>query len=410
MQPGPGLGRYAGASRAAAVITDALARRAEKLAAQGAPFVTATVVRAQRPTSALAGNVALITSDGSIEGFVGGVCAETSVRLYSLKVLESGEPVLLKILPDAAGPDHDADGPGEEVASDEEGSVTVQNPCLSGGAIEVFLEPVLPLPRVHLVGSTPIAGAIARLAPELGLKIVNVEQGVLETAAGDLGVVVAAHGRNELETLRQGLEAGLPYVGLVASPKRAAGLLEELRADGVPDDLLARIEAPAGIEIGAVMPAEIALSLLARVVQVRRAGAYAPAPAAAGPPPTTAVDPVCGMTVVVDADTPRTEHDGETVYFCRPGCRETFEAEHAAAADAPTPDAPTVDAPTPDAPTGAPPAAGAPATAVDPICGMTVIIDADTPRTEHDGETVYFCCTGCKAKFEKEHLHAAAAT
>ena len=278
--------------------------------------------------------------------------------------------------------------------------MTVQNPCLSGGAIEVFLEPVLPLPRVHLVGSTPIAGAIARLGPELGLKIVNAEQGVLETAPGDLGVVVAAHGRNELETLRQGLEAGLPYVGLVASPKRAAGLIEELRADGVPDELLARIEAPAGIEIGALMPAEIALSLLARVVQVRRGGAYAPAPDAsgtAGPPPTTAVDPVCGMTVVVDAETPRTEHDGETVYFCRPGCQETFEAEHAAA----------------DAPASARPAAAAavaPTTAVDPICGMTVIIDAETPRTEYDGETVYFCCTGCKNKFEKEHLHAAAAT
>jgi xanthine dehydrogenase accessory factor len=382
------------------VITDALARRAEELAAQGAPFVTATVVRAQRPTSALAGNVALITSDGSIDGFVGGVCAETSVRLYSLRVLESGEPVLLKILPDAdadvSGSDHDAEGPGEEMASDEEGSVTVQNPCLSGGAIEVFLEPVLPLPRVHLVGSTPIAGAIARLAPELGLKIVNVERGVLETSAGDLAVVVAAHGRNELETLRQGLEAGLPYVGLVASPKRAAGLIEELRAEGVPDDLLARIEAPAGIEIGAVMPAEIALSLLARVVQVRRGGAYAPAADAsgtAGPSPTTAVDPVCGMTVVVDADTPRTEHDGETVYFCRPGCQEKFETEHAASA-----------------PAAAPVATAGPTTAVDPICGMTVIVDADTPRTEHDGETVYFCCPGCKTKFEKEHLHAAAAT
>ncbi|HEU0317297.1 MAG TPA: YHS domain-containing protein, partial [Solirubrobacteraceae bacterium] len=180
-----------------------------------------------------------------------------------------------------------------------------------------------------------------------------------------------------------------------------------LRADGVPDDLLAQIEAPAGIEIGALMPAEIALSLLARVVQVRRGGAYAPAKDAsgtAGPPPTTAVDPVCGMTVVVDADTPRTEHDGETVYFCRPGCKETFEAEHAAAA---------ADAPTSAAPAPAPAAAAvaaAPTTAVDPICGMTVIIDADTPRTEYDGETVYFCCTGCKNKFEKEHLHAAAAT
>jgi xanthine dehydrogenase accessory factor len=364
------------------------------LAAQGASFVTATVVRAQRPTSASAGNVALITSDGSIEGFVGGVCAETSVRLYSLKVLESGEPVLLKILPDAdadadadaeGGADLDADGPGQELAS-EEGSVTVQNPCLSGGAIEVFLEPVLPRPRLHLVGSTPIAGAVERLAAELDLKVVNVEKGVLEAQAGDLGVVVAAHGRHELETVRLGLEAGLPYVGLVASPKRAAGLIEELRADGVSDELLARIEAPAGIDIGAQTPAEIAVSLLARVVQVRRGGAYAaPEPA----PPETAVDPVCGMTVLVDAETPRSERDGETVYFCRPACKEKFDAE---------------GAPQPE-----PPAAGGPTVAVDPVCGMTVIVDADTPRVEHDGETVYFCCSGCKTKFEKEHLHAAAA-
>jgi xanthine dehydrogenase accessory factor len=374
------------------VISDALARRAETLAAQGASFVTATVVRAQRPTSASAGNVALVTSDGSIEGFVGGVCAETSVRLYSLKVLESGEPVLLKILPDAEadGADLDEEAPGQELASEEEGSVTVQNPCLSGGAIEVFLEPVLPLPRLHLVGSTPIAEAVERLAGELGLKIVNVEKGALDPQPGDLGVVVAAHGRNELETVRQGLEAGLPYVGLVASPKRAAGLIGELRADGVADELLSRIEAPAGIEIGAHTPAEIAVSLLARVIQVRRGDAYAP-PAQTAARPQTAVDPVCGMTVVVDADTPRAERDGETLYFCRPGCKETFEAERAGA--------------------GAPPpaAAGGPTVAVDPVCGMTVIVDDDTPRVEHDGETVYFCCTGCKTKFEKEHLHAAAA-
>ncbi len=363
------------------------------LVAQGASFVTATVVRAQRPTSALAGNVALITSDGSIDGFVGGVCAETSVRLYSLRVLESGEPVLLKILPDAEGSDHEADGPGEELAS-EEGSVTVQNPCLSGGAIEVFLEPVLPLPRVHLVGATPIAGAIGRLAPELGLKIVNVEDGVLEPAPGDLGVVVAAHGRNELETIRRGLEAGLPYVGLVASPKRAAGLIEELRADGVPEELLARIESPAGIDIGAVAPAEIGLSLLARLVQVRRRGGYKPAVRAGAPAPETAVDPVCGMTVVVTPETPRSMQGGETFYFCRPGCQAKFEAEHAAAA------APADTAAAPG---------GAPTVAVDPVCGMSVIVDAATPQVEHEGETIYFCSTGCKAKFEKEHVHAAAA-
>ncbi|MEA2297687.1 MAG: xanthine dehydrogenase accessory factor [Solirubrobacteraceae bacterium] len=371
------------------------------LAAQGASFVTATVVRAQRPTSVQAGNVALITSDGSIDGFVGGVCAEHSVRLYSLKVLETGEPVLLKILPDADGAEDDDEGPGQELAS-EEGSVTVQNPCLSGGAIEVFLEPRLPLPRVHLVGSTPIAGAIERLAPELGLKVVTVLRGVLEPLDGDLGLVVAAHGRDELETVQAGLEARLPYVGLVASPKRAAGLIEELRASGVPDDLLAQVEAPAGIPIDAHTPEEIALSILARLVTVRRGGSYVPA-AASGPgalAPEIATDPICGMTVAVVADTPRAERDGETFYFCRPACKTEFESQDPAAEEPPAATA-----------TGtAPGSAVAPAVAVDPICGMTVVVDADTPQVEHDGETVYFCCAGCKTKFEKEHLHAAAAS
>jgi xanthine dehydrogenase accessory factor len=372
------------------VITDALALRAEQLAAQGAPFVTATVVRAQRPTSAQAGNVALVTTDGSIQGFVGGVCAEHSVRLYSLKVLESGEPLLLKILPDAA--QDIEEGAGYE-SDREDGSITVKNSCLSGGAIEVFLEPVLPEPRVLLVGHTPIAEAVARLAPELGLKLERVEGDRLEPRPGDLGLVVAAHGRDELPTIRSGLEAELPYVGLVASPKRGNGLVEELRADGVSDELLSRIDFPAGVEIGAVTPAEIAVSLLARVVQVRRGGTYKPAFDTAAEAPATAIDPICGMTVIPGPDTPKVEHDGETVYFCRVGCKNEYEKSLSGS----------------DAAGSAPVAAAAPQTAVDPICGMTVVVDADTPRVEHEGETVYFCCTGCRNKFEKEHLHAVAA-
>jgi xanthine dehydrogenase accessory factor len=363
------------------------------LAAQGASFVTATVVRAQRPTSVQAGNVALVTSDGAIDGFVGGVCAEHSVRLYSLKVLESGEPILLKILPDADKYDEEAEvGAGEELASDEEGSVTVQNPCLSGGAIEVFLEPVLPLPRVHLVGRTPIAGAVERLAPEIGLKVIPADKATLSAQPGDLALIVAAHGRDELETVRVGLEAGLPYVGLVASPKRAAGLVEELREAGVPDELLAQLDAPAGLNIEAHTPAEIALSILAQVITVRRGGSYTPQTSPASSAPVEAIDPICGMTVLVDADTPRSERDGEAFYFCRPGCKETFEGQHQE-----------------QEPAAAVPAS-TPMVATDPICGMTVLVDADTPRVEHDGETVYFCCNGCKLKFEKEHVHAAAAS
>ena len=130
------------------MMTAAVARRAQELAAQGTVFVTATVVRAQRPTSVKAGDVALVLGDGTIEGFVGGVCAQQSVRVYSLKAIETEEAVLLRIVPD--GPIGEDPGTGEEV-SIEEGAVTAQNPCLSGGAIEIFLEPVLPAPRVLVI-------------------------------------------------------------------------------------------------------------------------------------------------------------------------------------------------------------------------------------------------------------------
>jgi len=318
------------------MIAGPLTRRAQELTEQGAVFVTATVVRVEHPTSAKPGNVALVHEDGSIEGFVGGVCAQNSVRLYSLKAIERGEPLLLRILPDGPGgasEDEATVDAGQEIAHDE-GSVTVQNPCLSGGAIEVFLEPFLPAPRVIVAGDTPIAAALRRLAPELGLEAVGAvgrDSGAPAPSGEDLALVVAAHGRDELAILRAGLEAGVRYVGLVASRKRGAAVLDVLRDEGVADELLERIETPAGLDIGALSPSEIALSILARVIEERRRG-HAPARAAASPlpetTPITAIDPICGMTVVTCADTPSVERDGETYYFCCEGCKSAFEREH----------------------------------------------------------------------------------
>jgi xanthine dehydrogenase accessory factor len=314
------------------MITAAMSRRAEELAAEGVPFVTATVVRAQRPTSVQAGNVALVLGDGAIEGFVGGVCTEHSVRAYSLQALQSGEAVLLRILPFTEEGD-----PGYTGVADADGAVTVQNPCLSGGAIEVFLEPVLPAPRVLVVGETPIAGAILRIGGELGLAVAGVDGEDIEPRPGDLALVVAAHGRDELHTLRMGLEAGVPYIGLVASPKRGTGVIAELRGDGVPDDLVARIDMPAGLDIGARTPAEVALSILAKIVAVRRDGRVLamdnsrPAVAVSAgpvPAPTLAVDPICGMTVAAVAGTPSVSRNGETIYFCCDGCKAKFEAQN----------------------------------------------------------------------------------
>jgi xanthine dehydrogenase accessory factor len=336
------------------MITEAVTRRAKALRAQGEPFVTATVVRAQRPTSVRAGSVAIVLADGTIEGFIGGVCAEQSVRVYALKAMASGEPVLLRILPDVDETEAGIDG--HEVPS-EEGSVTVKNPCLSGGAIEAFIEPVLPAPRVLVVGETPIAGAVMQLGSELGLDVVTVDGGAPEPAAGDLALVVAAHGRDELHTLRRALEAGVRYVGLVASHKRGEGVIAELRGDGVSDQLLALIDVPAGISIGAETPAEIAVSILAQVVAVRR-----------------------GERESAEAQAPE---GGLAIHRAAPG---RSAASPPASASRP----------------------GAPALAVDPICGMTVAAVPATPSLHLNGETVYFCCEGCRSKFESQHEHAGA--
>jgi xanthine dehydrogenase accessory factor len=242
------------------VIGDALSRRAEELAAARSPFVVATVVRVQRPASVEPGNVGLVHADGTIEGFIGGVCAQHSVRLHALETIESGRPLLLRVVAD-----------GEPAR--EEGAVTAINHCLSGGAIEIFLEPVLPAPRVLVAGDSPIVAALRSLGSDVGLEVVaahEIADGILAPTADDLALVVAAHGNDEVAILRAGLEAGVRYVGLVASPRRGASVIEELRGEGVPDELLGSLDTPAGLDIGARTPAEVALSIVARIVEVRR--------------------------------------------------------------------------------------------------------------------------------------------
>ena len=316
------------------MITPELARRTRELADARRPFVTATVVRVQRPTSVLAGSVALVLPDGTIEGFVGGSCTEQSVKAQSLRSLQTGEPILLRVLPE-----------GAEVPEDD-GAVSVENPCLSGGAIEIFLEPAAPAPRVIVVGETPIAGAIERVGGELGLDLLMSTGHDPAPSADDLALIVATHGRDELHALRVALEADVPYVGLVASERRGAGVLDELRRDGVGEGLLDRIDVPAGIPIGSHTPGEIAVSILAKVVEVRRSMSEpqggqtpsrdahtSPPPRAPAEPAALAVDPICGMTVAAVASTPSVERDGETVYFCCEGCKAKFEAgEHASVA------------------------------------------------------------------------------
>jgi xanthine dehydrogenase accessory factor len=252
------------------MMDEKLAWRADVLADERIPFVQATVVRARRPASVRPGATALVLSDGRIEGFVGGTCAEESVRLHAARVLETGEALLLRIEPEA--------GEGETA----DGAVTVHNPCLSGGALEIFLEPRLPAARVHVVGDTPIALALGELGRGLGYDLAPHADGDLDLGAHDVGVVVASHGREEERALEAAVEAGIPYVGLVASRARGRAVVATLN---VCDEDRARIRTPAGLDIGARTPEEIALSILAEIVATRRSQPAVPS-TRESPPPT----------------------------------------------------------------------------------------------------------------------------
>ena len=225
--------------------------RADALEAARTPFATATVVRRQRPSSVRPGDSAIVLGDGTIEGFVGGECAEESVRLHALRVLETGEPLLLRIVP----------GDGEAPA--EEGTITVSNPCLSGGALEIFLEPRLPAPRIAIVGDTPIARALERVGREVGFDPVLYAEQPLEVHDDDAAVVVASHGHGEEAALERALSSAVSYVGLVASRARGAAVRESLAVDA------SALRTPAGLDIGARTPEQVALAILAEVVQVR---------------------------------------------------------------------------------------------------------------------------------------------
>jgi len=287
-----------------------ITERAKQLLHERQPFVHATVVRAQQPTSARAGDEAILLADGTIEGFVGGQCAQSSVRKAALGALQAGESVLLRVLPD-----------GEVHFPDAPGACVVVNPCLSGGALEIFLAPQFPAPLVRICGATPIAEELARVCGVLGYDVRRDGEGDLD---GATAVVIATHGGTEADTIRAALYAGVGYVGLVASRVRGESVLDTLE---LADDERARVHTPVGLPIGAKTPAEIAVSIAAEVIAGIRTGGLPVAPPVSAPrAEMTATDPVCGMTVTVGPDTPHLRIEGLDYWFCCPGCRTGFAA------------------------------------------------------------------------------------
>ncbi len=285
---------------------DLLGRAAELRRAR-VPFVRAKVVLAERPTSAKPGDEALVLEDGSIEGFVGGNCVESTLRAQGLLALEQSRPVLLRV------------SPQEEPA--QPGRVQVVNPCLSGGTLEIFLEPVVPAPLIAVHGHSPTARCLREVGRSLGYEMVDWEE---EQTAVD-ALVVATHGRDEETALRRALTQGVPYVALVASRRRGAAVVAALPVD---EDLRRLVHTPAGLDIGARGPAEVALSILAEIISCRARSQ----PSEAGTAIPLAVDPICGMAVAAVETSLHLDHMGVRHYFCGPGCRDAFAGAQVAPA------------------------------------------------------------------------------
>jgi xanthine dehydrogenase accessory factor len=312
-----------------------LLRLAAALVEKGEPFALATVVGRRAPSSARVGDALLVTDAGEVHGFVGGSCTRPTVVEQARLAIGDGHPRFIVLSPDPKDPAHPR-------------AAIFPMTCHSGGSVEIHIQPVLPPPRLLVYGLTPTARALVRLGAAMGYRVTAVDPGADHPAfpeaeavftetltvpgaspGTETFAVVATHGEWDEEAVVGALEHSPSYLGVVSSAKRAEELREFLDKRVPPHrrELLSRLRLPAGLRIGAEGGEEIAVSILAEIVEQRR-NARKPLrvalPVAAA---EQAVDPVCGMTVAVAAARHTAEHQGRTFYFCCAGCREKFASE-----------------------------------------------------------------------------------
>ena len=297
--------------------------RASELRARGKPFALATVTLSQRPTSARLGAKAVITPDGALFGWVGGACSQPSVVRHAREALQDGQPRLVRLTPDDEG-------------MERAGIISLPMTCHSGGTVEIFIEPFIPEPYLVAFGDSPIAHALTTLGSSLGFECHNPTEAdsKLELTSNRRSfVVVATMGVDDEAALLRALELEPDYLAVVGSSRRFETLADYLRARDIEEEQIAGIQAPAGLDIAAETPAEIAVSILAEIIQVharlRRQGEIGvTALDEPSEPPRIVIDPICGMEVDLATArhtlVPEGRPDGETLGFCCAGCLEQY--------------------------------------------------------------------------------------
>jgi xanthine dehydrogenase accessory factor len=319
-------------------------KQAGELERRGQAFALATVVWRQGPSSSQQGARAIITADGELHGWIGGACAEPTVIREAQRVIADGTSRLLLL-----------GSPGQFGAAVPDGMTVVPISCQSEGALEVYIEAVVPAPHLVIVGRSPMAHTLADLAGALGwhAELVAAGEFTADSVSERSMVVVATQGHGDEDAVEQAVAARPAYLGLVGSHRRGAAVLGYLADRGLPADQLDRVRVPAGLDLGHIAHQEIAVAILAELVQLRASKALAgaavaasarnttapggagatSAPAATGRAtsvPAQAVDPVCEMTVPATAASFPLAHDGVTYYFCSTSCRRRFEQDPAA--------------------------------------------------------------------------------
>ncbi|HEX9331302.1 MAG TPA: XdhC family protein [Anaerolineales bacterium] len=308
----------------------------------GNPFAIATVVRAEKPTSAKVGAKAIITEDGALSGWIGGSCAEPTVKREAKKALQDGLPRLIRLCP-----------PEKMGMAPQEAVIEIALTCISGGTLEIYIEPQLAQPHLIVIGHLATAEALVRLGKGLGWRVSlmgldvtrerfpNADHIFDELDFSRLAInkntyiVVASHGNYDEDMLVAALQSEAPYVALIASKKRANAILQYLNEASLTQEQIARLKYPAGLDFGAVTPEEIALSILTEIIQRRRqpliANSNSPVASIQLPMAQNSVlearDPVCGMTVEIATAHFISEYDGKTYYFCAAGCKRSFDKE-----------------------------------------------------------------------------------
>ena len=306
------------------------------LTRKGESYVLATVVWRRGPSSGKEGNRAVITSDGKLHGWISGACAEPVVIRQGLQALADGTPRLVYL------------GPPEDLTSRErDGLTTIPSYCASEGALEIYVDPIIANPHLVVVGRSPAVDTLLGLASVLGWRTVCVDdegtaddhpaadQVVTKLDLAEAGVnerslvVIATQGHYDESALEAALGTKAAYIGVLASRKRGASVIEGLQAQGVPADAIARVHIPAGVDLGHIEHEEIAVSVLAELVKLKGEGVLKAGTPAVVAQREEAVDPVCNMTVDVATARFKSEHDGQMYYFCCPACKKKFDADPA---------------------------------------------------------------------------------